>query len=150
MQSIIQFPEYGTLINSMYCNSRYCGLFLTHHSRRRTSHRIHMKLLTHQLVNQLLSTLESRQIKSCEAVEETQTLDGHLDCALSVAFSLGLAVLGSEIVPWKRTQYSMCRTPARSVAWRAAPACGILRLSSNMLYDLTKTFIFKRNLLKGC
>lgn len=83
-EHLIQFPEYSSLINSMYCNSRYCSLFLILHSRRRTSHHIYMKLLTlGWLTNSWY--LESRQIKNCEAVEETQTLDGHLDCALSIA-----------------------------------------------------------------
>lgn len=82
-EHLIHFLEYSSLINSMYCNSHYCSLFLTLQSRRRTSHHIYIKLLTlGWLTNSWY--LESRQIKSCEAVEETQTLDGHLDCVLSV------------------------------------------------------------------
>lgn len=99
----------------MYCNSRYCGLFLTHHSRRRTSHRIHMKLLTLSwLTNSWY--LESRQIKSCEAVEERRLWMALGLCSeRSSPWDCGGAGVRDRAVE-EGTQYSMCRTPARSVA----------------------------------
>ena len=126
-EHLIQFPEYSSLINSGYCNSRYCGLFLTHHSRRRTSHHIHMKSLTlGWLTNSWY--LESRQIKSCEAVEETQTLDGHLDCALSVALlGTGSAGVRDRAVEEDAVQHVQNSSQVCGLKSSCQP-CGILAI----------------------